>query len=173
MNWWQAAITLLSGAGMAWFYFRMDVSRKSPRRSIRADGKEFQMPDMRFHYTGEALAEAFTQAGEAGRPLMRRYWRLDFGFIVSFLGVMVMIAFNLTGGQGWLFGVMGVLAGLRAVLDGGENGLLLRALRRYPTGGVREGNLAGYVTSAKFLCLYGWGGLLFYRLFFTPFGIQG
>lgn len=52
---------------------------------------------------------------------------------------------------------MGVLAGLRAVLDGVENGLLLRALRRYPAGGVREGNLAGYVTSAKFL-LFIWMG---------------
>ena len=154
---------------MVLFYFLMDISRRSPRR-IPTEGKEFQMPDMRFHYGADQLYALFEQAGEE-RPRMRRYWLLDFGFIVCFWGVMISIDLNVDGPATRLYLIMFVLATLRALLDLTENILLLRVYRSYPARRNGLASAAGYVTSAKFVCLYGWVALLFYKLFFAAFGI--
>lgn len=170
MNWIQALATLLFGAGMALFYALMEMSPKSPRR-IRINGKEFHMPDMRFHYTPDALYRSFSEAGEDNLPRLRRYWRLDFGFIVSFWGVMMSVDLNLDAPATTLYLAMGVAATLRAVLDFLENILLLRLYRAYPSRRNLLAGFAGFVTSAKFLCLYAWVGMLFYRLFTRAFGL--
>ena len=53
------------------------------------DGREYHMPDMRFHYNAGTLYPMLEAAGAENLPRLRRYWRLDFGFIVCFLGVML------------------------------------------------------------------------------------
>ena len=170
MNFLQSLLTLVVACGMGLFYFLMDMSKKSPRR-VQVSGREFRMPDMRFHYTPAALYEAMEQLGQENRPRMKRYWLLDFGFILCFLGVMLSIDLNVDGPATRLYILMGIIAIARAVLDTLENILLLRVYRAYPV--RREGlaRVAALVTSAKFLCLYGWVGLLFYKLFARAFGI--
>jgi len=172
MNWFDAVATLVCAASMALFYFLMESRAKGPRRIPTADGREFQMPDMRFHYTPEVLYAAMEQAGEEGRPRMRRYWLLDYGFIASFLAVMLLVGLNVMGAQSPLLPWMAALAGARAALDAVENTLMLSLLKAFPTRQDGKAKLAGVATSAKFLCLYAWVALLFYRLATTAFGVQ-
>ena len=129
------------------------------------------MPDIRFHYTPDALYEAMDQLGQENRPRMKRYWMLDFGFILCFLGVMLSIDLNVDGPATRLYILMGIIAIARAVLDTLENILLLRVYRAYPARRDGLARLAARVTSAKFLCLYAWVSLLFYKLFARAFGI--
>jgi hypothetical protein len=148
----------------------MDFSPKSPRR-LHVDGREYHMPDMRFHYNADTLYPMLEAAGAENLPRLRRYWRLDFGFIVCFLGVMLSIDFNIDGPATTLYVVMGVAAVLRALLDALENLLFLRIARAMPARRPRLANVAGFVTSAKFLCLYAWVAMLFLKLFARAFGL--
>lgn len=170
MNYLQAGLTLLFAVGMALFYALMDFSRLSPRR-LRVDGREYHMPDMRFHYNADALYSMIEAAGAENLPRLRRYWRLDFGLIVCFLGVMLSIDLNIDGPATTLYLIMGVAAALRAVLDVVENILFLRIARAMPARKPGLANIAGYVTSAKFLCLYAWVAMLFLKLFARAFGL--
>ena len=169
MNWVQSLLTLLVASGMGIFYALMDFSKKSPRH-IRVNEREFRMPDTRFHYSAAQLYQSFAEVGEENHPRLRRFWLLDFGFIVCFLGVMLAIDLNFDKPATTLYVVMGSLAVARAALDVLENVLLLRALRLYPARRNAMAGLAGFVTSAKFICLYGWVLLLFYKLFSQAFG---
>lgn len=171
MNWIESAAILLSATGMAAFYYLMDYAPKSPRK-LQAEGREFRMPDIRFHYSTAELYAAFEQAGEDGRPRMRRYWWLDFGFIACFLVVMLAIGVNVAGRYTTLGLVMAALAAARAVLDALENALLLGLVKEYPNRHNGLAGFAGAVTTVKFLCLYGWVGILFYQLFTAAFHIQ-
>lgn len=171
MNYLQAALTLVFTLGMALFYALMDFSRKSPRR-LRVDEHEFHMPDMRFHYSADGLYAMLESVGAENLPLLRRYWRLDYGFIVCFLGVMLSIDLNIDGPATTLYLLMGVAALLRAVFDVLENTLLLRVTRAMPARKYGLAATAGYVTSAKFVCLYAWVAMLFIKLFAKAFGIH-
>ncbi len=171
MNYLQAALTLVFAVGMALFYALLDYSPKSPRR-LHVDGREFHMPDMRFHYNADALYAILDSAGAENLPRLRRYWRLDFGFIVCFLGVMLSIDLNIDGPATMLYLLMGLAAVLRAVFDVLENILLLRVAHALPARKNGLAKVAGFVTSAKFLCLYAWVAMLFFKLFARAFGIQ-
>ncbi|HNW86008.1 MAG TPA: hypothetical protein PLP25_09205 [Candidatus Limiplasma sp.] len=170
MNWLWIGITLISALGMGGFYYLMELSPKG-LRGMQVEGKPFQMPDMRLHYGAEALYAGFAQAGD-NRPRMRRYWLLDFGFIVCFLGVMLAIGRNIAHANDTLRWWMAVAACARAALDILENLLLLSLLRAYPA--CRDGwaAFAGWVTTAKYLCLFAWVAALFVNLFGSAFGIQ-
>ena len=168
----QASVTLAVICGLGLFYYLMDMTRQSPRR-VQIQGKAFTMPDMRFHYTPAALYAALDAMGAENRPRMKRYWLLDFGFILCLLGVMLSIDLNVDGPATTLYLVMGGIAIARAVLDALENILLLRLYRAYPVKRNRLAAFAGYVTSLKFLCLYAWVALLFIKLFTRAFGITG
>ena len=170
MNWLQAVATLLFASGFGLFYVLMDMSKKSPRR-IRVQDREFRMPDMRFHYTADELNQAFEEVGTENLPRLRRYWLLDFGFIVCFWGVMLSIDLNIDGPATTLYVLMGIAATLRALFDVLENILLLRLYRAYPDRRNRTARFAGFVTSVKFLCLYAWVIMLFYKLFARAFGL--
>lgn len=170
MNWLEAAALLVCAVGMGAFYYLMDFAPKSPRRMF-GKNKDYRMPDLRFHNTANELYAAFEQAGEEGRPKMRRYWLLDFGFIVCFFGVMIFIGWNVAGRGTQLFMLMAVAAAARAVLDVAENVLFLSLLRVFPARRNGLAAFAGAVTSAKFVCLYLWVGMLFYKLFLAAFRI--
>ncbi len=170
MNYLQAALTLAFAVGMAIFYLLMDFSKRSPRR-LRVDGREFHMPDMRFHYDADALYAMLDSAGAENLPRLRRYWLLDYGFIVCFLGVMLSIDLNIDGPATTLYLMMGVAAVLRAAFDMVENTLLLRIARALPARKNGLANVAGWVTSVKFLFLYAWVAMLFVKLFARAFGL--
>lgn len=170
MNWAQSLATLLVAAGLALFYILMELTAKSPRR-IRVDGREFRMPDMRFHYTADGLYALLDAAGAENHFRLKHYWLLDFGFIVCFLGVMLSIDLNVDKPATTLYLVMGVAAVLRALLDTLENLLLLRVLRACPARRNGLAAFAGFVTSAKFICLYVWVALLFVKLFARAFDL--
>lgn len=170
MNWAQSLATLLVAAGLALFYILMELTAKSPRR-IRVDGREYRMPDLRFHYSADGLYQMLDAAGPDNQYRLRRYWLLDFGFIACLLGVMLSIDLNVDKPATLLYLVMGAAAILRALLDTLENLLLLRVLRACPARHNGLAAFAGYVTSAKFLCLYVWVALLFVKLFARAFGL--
>ncbi|MCE5344317.1 MAG: hypothetical protein LLF96_12150 [Eubacteriales bacterium] len=170
MNWFLTAVSLACVVGMVLFYYLMELSKKSPKKLLSKD-KEFKMPDVRFHYTTAELYAIFAEAGEEGRPQMRRYWLIDFGLIVCFWGVMIAIGLNLVGQSTALFLYMGIVATVRAGVDFLEDGLLLWLLRAYPAQKNNAAHLAGAVTSLKFVCLYTWVGLLFVKLVASAFKI--
>ncbi len=170
MLWYEAAALLLCAVGLGIFYYSMELSPKSPRKTL-GKGKEFHMPDTHFHYTANELYALFEQAGEEGRPKMRRYWQVDFGLIVCFLGVMLAIGLNVAGRGTPLFILMAVLAAVRCAFDLAENLLLMRLLRVYPRRDDGRAAFAGAITTTKFVCLYAWVAVLFCKLFITAFHI--
>ena len=171
MNWIESAAILLSAVGMAAFYYLMDYAPKSPRK-MQVEGREFRMPDAHFHYSPAELYATFDQAGEEGLARMRRFWGFDFGFIACFLVVMLAIGVNVAGRYTLLGLIMAALAAARALFDVLENVLLLTLSKLYPKRHHRLAGFAGVMTSAKFLFLYGWVGVLFYQLFTAAFHIQ-
>ena len=66
---------------------------------------------------------------------------------------------------------MAVTSVARAVLDVAENGLLLALLGACPARKNGLAGLAGFVTSAKFVCLYAWVIILFYKLVGAAFHV--
>ena len=170
MSWLLSLLTLLCAAGMGAFYYAMEFSRKSPRR-LPAEGREFHMPDVHFHNTPDAFYKTVEQAGGEGRLLMRRYWLLDFGFIASFWGICIAIGLNVAGKGTALFLWMGIAATARTAFDLLENSLFLWLLRAYPRRNDGLASVAGVMTSLKFVCLYTWVAMLFYKLFLAAFGI--
>jgi len=168
-NLWNVIAILVFGLGMTLFYVLMDFSARSPRK-IPVENGEFHMPDMRFRYTAEDLYATFTLAGE-NRARMKRYWLLDFGFILCFLGAMLLIALNVVGLASPLFLLMGIAAIARALLDVAENLCFLCLYRIYPARNDALASAASLVTSAKFVFLFLWVAMLFYRLFTRAFGI--
>jgi hypothetical protein len=170
---WVFTVELLAcAAGWTVFFYLMSLSKGSPQKMLSKE-KEFRMPDMRLRYTPDQLYAIFADAGEQGLPQMRRYWLLDFGFIVFFLGVMLAIGFNVIGESSALYLPMGIAAVLRALLDMLENILLLQLAHAYPTRRDATARLTSRVTFLKFVCLYAWVGILFVRLFITAFHIAG
>ena len=169
MNWFQILTTLLLAVGMGAFYYLMDFSPRGLRH-VQVDGKPFQMPDMRLHYSADDLYRLFEQAQD-NRPRMRRYWLLDFGFIACFLGVMLAIGRNIAHTNATLELLMGIAAIIRATFDVAENCLLLSLYRAYPARKNRLATVAGAVTTTKFLFLFAWVAMLFVKLFGAAFGI--
>jgi hypothetical protein len=170
MLWYEIVALLLCAVGLGAFYYNMELSPKSPRRTL-GKGVDFHMPDTHFHYTANELYAIFEQAGEEGRPKMRRYWRMDFGLIVCFLGVMLAIGLNVAGRGTPLFVLMAALAAVRCAFDLAENLLLMSLLRAYPKRSEGQAAFAGVMTTAKFVCLYTWVVILFCMLFITAFHI--
>ena len=171
MNWTFVVAILISALGVGVSYWQMELSPKSPRKLPSKREKEFRMPDMHFHYTADELYAILGEAGEAGRPLMRRYWLLDFGFILFFLGAMVSVSLNVAGYGTTLFWLMAGTSVARAVLDVAENSLLLVLQSACPDRKSGLAGLAGFVTSAKFVCLYAWVIILFYKLVGAAFHV--
>ena len=168
-NLWTVVAILVCGLGMALLYGLMDFSARSPRK-IPMENGEFHMPDMRFRYTADELYATFTLAGD-NRPRMKRYWLLDFGFILCFLGAMLLIALNVVGFASPLFLLMAIAAIARALLDAAENLCFLRLYRLYPARSDALARAVSFITSTKFVFLFLWVAMLFYRLFTRAFGI--
>ena len=172
MNTPEAYALLFCAIGMAVFYFFMELSPFGARH-IPSKRRAFRMPDMRFTYTHEEVYAMLDLAGETHRPRMRRYWLLDFGFIVCFWGVMIAISLTLARPATDMFWAMGIVATARALLDITENILLLAVYRAYPDPRIHLATLAGVATAFKFLCMYAWVAMLFYELATTAFPVGG
>lgn len=171
MSWFQLVVTLGCTIGAGFFYYLMDLAPQSPKKLPVKGGGEFRMPDMYFLGTPGTLYAVFDQAGEEGRPRMRRYWYFDFGFILCFLGVMLAVDLNAVGTSYALYPWMNIAAIARAALDMAENCLFLILLRGWPTRKNRIARAACTVTTLKFMMLFAWIGMLFFRLFVTAFHI--
>lgn len=171
MSWFQLSVMLVCAVGSGLFYYLMELSPRSPKKLPVRGGGEFHMPDVHFHNTPEALYAIFEQAGEEGRPRMRRYWAFDFGFILCFLGVMLAVDWNVIGKAYALYPWMNAVAIARAAVDVVEDLLFLSLLRGWPSRKIGLAKAAGVATSAKFLLLYAWVGMLFFKLFLSAFHI--
>jgi hypothetical protein len=169
MNALLLAGAIVSGAGLAAFYYLMVPAKQSPQKRL---GESFKMPDVRLHYAPETLYQTFDAAGEAGRPEMRRYWLYDFGLMTCLTAVMIAVSANVAGKGTWLFTLMVWLAALRTAVDIAEDLLFLSLLKRYPARRNGMARLAGAVTTLKHALLIAWLLPLFFKLVLTAFNIQ-
>lgn len=159
------AVACVGGAASLYFMLR----RATP--ALKALDKDFQIPDMRLHYTADALFACFDGVGEKGQALLRRYWLTDFGFIACFWFVMLAVGRNNVSNDALRL-AMGVAASLRALLDMTENLLLTRVCAAYPARRMSGlARLCGFVTSAKFIALGLWLVGLFATLFIRGMAI--
>lgn len=164
----EMILTILAALGMFGFYALMELVPGSVRELRTADSA-FRMPDMRFHYGSNLLYAQLDAVGEEGRAKMRRYWLFDFGFILCFWGVMAAITLNVSSRGSVLFTGMLIAATVRGAMDLLENILLLRVDAAYPTPKNMLANVAGYVTSVKFIAMGLWVAALFARLVLRAF----
>ncbi len=170
MTLFQGIATLVSAAMISVFYYLMALSAESPVKQL-SGGHSFRMPDSRFHNSPDELYDFFKKTGEKGRPLLRRFWLLDFGFIAGLLGIMLIIDLNLMEKIAAVYLLMNAVAIARAVFDVAENLCFLRLERTLPERKNGLAAFAGVMTSAKSVCLYGWLGILFVKLVLSSFGI--
>lgn len=165
----QLAGTLVTIAGLALFYYLMTISKHSPQKLL---GPAFRMPDVRMRYTPDALYQTFGEAGESGRPEMRRYWLLDFGFMACLTGVMIAVSANVAGKGLWVYPLMIALSVARTAVDVTEDILLLSLLRRYPERLDGAARLTSAMTTLKHALLVAWLGMLFLLLLQSAFGLE-
>lgn len=148
------------GAGVCLYFMETKI-----KRGLTAIDKDFRIPDMRLHYGAEELYSCLDSIGEDGRALIRRYWLIDYGFIVCFWFIMVSVGRSNVHIP-TLQAVMLVAASVRAALDMLENTLLICVTRAYPARRHdRLASVCGYVTSVKFVALGVWIACLFGALF--------
>jgi len=160
---------LVSGIGLVVFYYLMILAKTSPQKRL---GETFKMPDVRLHYAPDVLYQAFDQAGEAGRPEMRRYWMYDFGLMACLTAVMIAVSANVAGRGTWLYALMVSLSVLRTAVDVAEDLLFLSLLKRYPARRNGAARLAGMVTTLKHALLITWLLPLFAKLVLAAFNIK-
>lgn len=124
------AVSLVGAAGLVGCAYLMYRDRRGIP-ALKALDSHFDCPDMRLRYTPGELWRCFDGVGDEGRGLLRRFWTIDFGFILSLLLVMLAIAHNTATIKAVRLAMYGV-SGLRAVADGVENGLLMWICKGYP-----------------------------------------
>ncbi len=159
--------TVASAAGFVLFYYLMALSKFSPQKLL---GEAFRMPDMRMRYTPDTLYKTIAAAGENGRPELRRFWLLDFGFMACLTGVMIAVSANIAGRGSWVFALMVSLSVVRTAADVAENLLFLSLLHRYPERRDSAAKLASAVTTLKHALLIAWLAMLFFLLLQSAFG---
>jgi hypothetical protein len=165
----QLAGTLVTIIGLMVFYYLMALSKHSPQKLL---GPAFRMPDVRMRYTPDALYRTFGEAGESGRPEMRRYWLYDCGLMACLTGVMIAVSANVAGKGSWVYLLMIALSVARTAVDIAEDFLFLYLLRRYPERLDGTARLAGAVTTLKHALLAAWLGMLFLLLLQSAFGLD-
>ena len=169
MNWITVAGAILAALGLAFFYYRMILAKNSPQRLL---GKDFTMPDVRLRYTPDTLYQTFADAGEGGRPQLRRYWLYDFGLMLCLTVVMLAVTANIAAPGTWIYAVMLSLSVVRTLVDVAEDWLFLSLLKRYPAKQPGTARLAGVVTTGKHALLFAWVALLFFLLIVSAFAIS-
>ena len=165
----QLAGTLVSAAALVVFYYLMALSKHSPQKLL---GQDFKMPDVRLRYTPDTLYQTFGEAGEDGRPEMRRYWLYDFGMMLGLTGVMIAVSANIAGRGTWIYLLMVALSVTRTVVDIAEDLLFLFLLHRYPKRLDGTARLASVVTTLKHALLIAWIVMLFLLLIQSAFGLD-
>ena len=168
MNWITVAGAIVAALGLTWFYYRMVLAKDSPQRVL---GKDFTMPDVRLHYTLGTLYQTLTDAGEEGRPQMRRYWQYDFGLMLCLTGVMFAVTANIAARGSWIYILMLTLSVVRTLVDVAEDLLFLSLLKRFPEQKPGMARLAGVTTTGKHMLLFAWVALLFFLLILSAFSI--
>lgn len=149
----------LAGAAMcAWRLHRRELP------ALRALDGEFQLPDMRFRYTPEALFDTFERIGREGRALLRRSWAVGAGLALLLPAVMAAAAHNSVGLAPLVLG-MDAAACLRTVADLAEKALLARTLNAYPDKRrIRAARAASAITAVKWCLTALWVAALFVGL---------
>lgn len=166
MNWFQWTAAAVSVAGLAAFYALMALLKNSPQRKL---GKTFRMPDVRLYYGADTLYQTFEEAGEDGRPQMRRYWLFDFGLMACLTVVMILATMNMAARGTWLYALMISLCLVRTLVDAGEDALLLYLLKKFPKRMDDVAWITGIVTAVKHALLLAWVALLFFLLLLKAF----
>lgn len=124
-------------------------------RGIQVYDPEFQLPDMKFHYTAEQITHTFEQIGSEGRASYQKYFILDSVFILCFLIVMVKITYVLFSGSP-IRRLLFAVCILGAIFDILENSFMFIILKNYPVINVPMITMCSYFTTIKFLLLYTW-----------------
>ena len=166
MNWLQYTLAIASAAGLAVFYTLMALLKNSPQKKL---GKAFRMPDVRRYYSAETLYKTFGEAGESGRPQMRRYWTYDFGLMACLTVLMILATMNIAARGTWIYALMISLSMVRTMVDAGEDVLLLSLLHSYPKRREDTAWITGIVTATKHALLLVWVALLFFLLLIKAF----
>lgn len=166
MNWFELAIAIASAAGLAAFYALMTILKNSPQKKL---GKSLRMPDVRRYYSSDALYQIFDEAGEGGRPQLRRYWAYDFGLMACLTVLMIVITMNIAARGTWIYALMISLSMVRTLVDAGEDVLLLSLLHSYPKRREDTAWITGIVTATKHALLLVWVVLLFFLLLIKAF----
>jgi hypothetical protein len=168
MNYLQLTGALVSAAGLVVFYYLMILSKASPQKRL---GEPFKMLNVRLHYSPDIVYQTFEEAGEDGRPEIRRYLLYDFGLMACLTGAMIAVTANVADRGSWIFPLMIVLSVVRTVMNAIEDLLQLSLLRRYPQHGNAAARIAGVVVTLKHALLIAWVGLLFFLLILAAFHI--
>ena len=116
---------------------------------------DFRLLDMRFRYNQSTVYNTFDSIGTGGIKAYQHYLIVDYTFIAFFL--IVMVACSIKAAPTVLMrNALIVLASLRAILDIIENSILIYLLKVYPTQEVQMAKICSWVTTLKFIALYGW-----------------
>jgi hypothetical protein len=166
MNWLELTGAIAAAAGLAVFYAMMALLKNSPQKKL---GKAFRMPDVRRYYSAGALYKTFEEAGESGRPQMRRYWMYDFGLMACLTVLMLLVTMNIAAKGTWIYALMISLSMVRTLVDAGEDLLLLSLLHSYPKRRDDTAWITGIVTACKHALLIVWLALLFFLLLIKAF----
>lgn len=130
-DWLWTTLTVAGALGMAACLYGMYGDKKHGFPALTALDKDFKSLDMRPGYRPEDAFACFDGVGPQGQQLLGRLWRVDFCFILFFAMVMAAVTHNVARAE-WAALVMYAAAALRALTDGAENALLMKANKAYP-----------------------------------------
>ncbi len=116
---------------------------------------DFNLLDMRFHYSADDIEDALEGLGGGGRAAYRNFWLLDYAFIACFLVVMLS-AINRYVHNNRAKKALTALAVARAGFDIAENSFLWALSGMYPAHNAAIAALCPWITTLKFICLYLW-----------------
>lgn len=125
-------LTIVGALGSAACLYGIYGDKKRGYPALKAVDSQFEMPDMRFHYTPEELFACLEKLGTGGRQHLHRLWGLDSALALFLVLVLAVVSHNLAAFR-WLRWAMYGLAVLCSLLDLLENGLLLRVCTAYPS----------------------------------------
>lgn len=125
-------------------------------KGIKAYWPDFQLFDMQFSYQPTEIHHALTNLNCLGREAYKRYLLIDYIFILCFLFLMLRGVERLVKENTALYGVLFILAILRAFFDIVENTGILRLIRTYPKKNQLLSVICSYSTTLKFICLFSW-----------------
>lgn len=154
--------------GIGGFFICIFIMYVSPYgiKAIRQYDEGFKLLDMRLRYNATALYDTFEKIGKMGREAYNKFLILDYIFITCFLIVMIIIAIKFANNTGVQY-ILVILASLRALFDILENSLLIYLMKIYPEKNNLLASICSWITTLKFISLYGFVLILILSLLFN------